>query len=133
MEIKFIDKKPIGKITEFISYLFSCKTVAHILHLKTTSYATHKALDGFYKDLLELTDSIAEKASGQAGQHLSGWKDFPIAQYENAEPTTYLKEVLKYVQTQRYLAFDKTNTPIQNELDSIENLINETLYLLSLK
>jgi len=133
MDVKFIEKKPVGKVTEFISYLFACRTVSHILHLKTNSYATHKALNKFYDELLELTDSIAEKSSGQLGQHLSGWKDFPIAQYENVEPSTYLKEVLKYVQTQRYTAFDKNNTPIQNELDSVENLINETLYLLSLK
>jgi hypothetical protein len=132
MEIKFIEKKNTSKVAEFISYLFACRTISHILHLKTNSFATHKAMNSFYDEILELTDSIAEKSSGMLGAHLSGYKDFPIAQYENANPLTYLKEVLQYVKVQRYIVFDRNNTPIQNELDSVENLINETLYLLSL-
>jgi len=118
---------------EFISYLFSVRTILHILHLKTNSYAAHKALDKAYTDILGITDSIAEKVSGYTGQHLSGFKDFPIAKYESAEPSQYIKEVKNTIQTTRYICFDKNYSPIQNELDNLTNLLDEILYLLTLK
>lgn len=118
---------------EFISYLFSVRTVLHIMHLKTNSYATHKALNGAYTGILDITDSIAEKVSGYQGVHLTGFKDFPIAKYESVEPLIYLKEVKRLIQTTRYTCFPQDYSPIQNEIDNLTNLIDETSYLLSLK
>jgi DNA phosphorothioation-dependent restriction protein DptG len=122
----------VTKVAEFISYLFSCRTVLHILHLKTNKYSVHKALDSAYSGILEITDSIAEKSSGYLKSHLQGFKDYPIQKYENTDPSTYIQEVKDYVQTQRYIAFDKNYSPIQNELDNLTNLLDETTYLLTL-
>jgi len=122
-----------NSVAEFISYLFSVRTILHILHLRTNSYAAHKALNAAYDDILDITDSIAEKASGYSGQHLTGFKDFPIAKYESSEPSNYIKEVKNIIQGSRYVIFDKNYSPIQNELDSLTNLLDETLYLLTLK
>lgn len=122
----------VTKVTEFISYLFSCRTILHILHLKTNKYSTHKALDKCYSEILDLTDSIAEKSSGYLKSHLQGFKDYPIQKYEDVDPSTYIQEVKDYVQTQRYITFDKNYTPIQNELDSVVNLLDEVSYLLTL-
>lgn len=121
-----------SKVAEFISYLFSCRTVLHILHLKTNKYSTHRALNKAYKEILEITDSIAEKASGYLKSHLQGFKDFPVQKYEDTDPSTYIQEVKDYVQTQRYTAFDKNYSPIQNELDNLTNLLDEVSYLLTL-
>lgn len=128
-----IDTKGFIEPAKFISYLFSCRTVIHILHLKTNSFGTHRALNTLYDELLEITDSIAEKTSGCMGSHLSGFKDFPVAEYENNDPYTYVKEVKDYVERDRYYHFPKENTAIQNILDELVGLLDESLYLLSLK
>ena len=44
----------------FIGKMFQMRDVGHLLHLKSRSYAQHKALDSFYNGILDFTDSIAE-------------------------------------------------------------------------
>ena len=135
MDIKFKDKmkNPLEKeskkeeksktsVAEFISYLFACRNAIHILHLKTNSYATHKALNQVYEELLSKTDDIAELWQGVIGEHLSGYKDFPVAKYENSDPLTYLTEIRDYIRKDRYNHFPKDNSPIQNELDDLERV-----------
>ena len=36
----------------FISLLFASRTQAHVFHLQTNSYAMHKALNGYYDDII---------------------------------------------------------------------------------
>lgn len=137
MEIKFKSKdKKVNStagVATFISYLQTCSTVVKRMHWKTMSYAEHKTLDKCFDQLLDITDSIAEKASGYLGEHLSGFQDFPATPHENKDCYTYLKEVKDYIQKDRYVHFPKDYTPIQNEIDSAINLIDNTLYLLTLK
>ena len=118
---------------KFISYLFSCRTALHIMHLKTNSFAAHKALNKLYDNLLDITDSIAEKVSGCMGKHLTGFVDFPVAEYQDDDPATYVKEIKDYVQKDRYYHFPKNYTPIQNIIDELVSELDEALYLLSLK
>ena len=118
------------KVAEFVSYIFNCRNVVHMLHLKTNSFAAHKALDTFYNEVIEIIDSIAEVSQGYLGETLSGYMDFPMAKYENYNPVVYLKEVREYVRSKRYTDFSKEYSPIQNELDNLENLLNQTLYKL---
>ena len=44
----------------FIGKLFQIRDITHLLHLKTESYAAHKALGDFYEEILSFTDAIAE-------------------------------------------------------------------------
>ena len=138
MEIKFKEPaikevKSNSNVPSFLSYLMGCRDILKIMHWKTTSYAIHKALDKCQDGLLDITDSIAEKSSGYLGTHLSGFKDFSVSKYENTDPSVYIKEVKNYVQKERYTCFPKDYSPIQNELDNLTNLLDQTLYLLSLK
>jgi hypothetical protein len=114
----------------FVSYIFACRNIVHMLHLNTKSFAAHKALDTYYNEVVDIIDSIAEVQQGFQGSVLKGYKDFPLAKYEDYDPVTYLKEVREYVQEYRYKAFPKDYSPIQNELDNLENLLNSTLYKL---
>lgn len=118
---------------EFVSYIFTCRNVAHMLHLNRQgpgAYAAHKALDSFYSDIIGIVDSIAEVTMGYNGDILRGYKDYPFAAYEGADPITYLKEAREYIRQNRYQAFPANYSPIQNELDNLENLFNSTIYKL---
>lgn len=118
---------------EFISYIFACRSIVHMLHLNRTGIgadAAHRALGDYYDKVVPIIDSIAETTQGYKGAVLKGYKDFPVAEYENYDPAVYLKEVRAYVQEHRFTSFPKDYSPIQNELDNLENLLNITIYKL---
>lgn len=50
-----------------VQKMFEARQVSHNLHLKTKSYSEHKALGGFYEDLLEKIDEFVETYQGQYG------------------------------------------------------------------
>lgn len=52
---------------DFVLALMNARTVAHIAHLQTTSYAQHVALGEFYEGLVPLIDSFAEVYQGRYG------------------------------------------------------------------
>lgn len=54
-------------IAKAIGILFLSRTMAHMSHLQTKSYAEHKALNEFYDEIVELVDDLAEAAQGQYG------------------------------------------------------------------
>ena len=75
------------KAAEFIGLLFLARDVAHSVHLNTRSYAKHKALGGFYENVIELADDLAEAYQGRHG--LIG----PITLH-SAEKTNNVVEVI---------------------------------------
>lgn len=56
-----------GEIAKAIGIMFMSRTLAHMSHLATKSYAEHKALNEFYDDIVDLVDDLAEAAQGQYG------------------------------------------------------------------
>lgn len=54
-------------IAKAIGIMFASRTVTHIQHLKTKSYAEHKALNEFYDEIIDLADGLAEATQGQYG------------------------------------------------------------------
>ena len=54
-------------IAKAIGIMFAGRTVTHIQHLKTKSYAEHKALNEFYDEIIDLADDLAEATQGQYG------------------------------------------------------------------
>lgn len=55
------------KIEKAIGVMFMSRTYAHMAHLKTASFAKHKALNEFYDEIVELADDLAEAAQGKFG------------------------------------------------------------------
>jgi len=49
---------------QFVVFLFNIRTVAHVMHLRTESFAEHKALNDFYDAVVGLADRFAETATG---------------------------------------------------------------------
>ena len=56
-----------GMIAKAIGIMFAGRTATHIMHLKTKSYAEHKALNEFYDGIIDLADGLAEATQGQYG------------------------------------------------------------------
>ena len=48
------------KAAEFATVMLSCRDILHIAHLKTTSFAAHKALAGLYEAMLDHFDNFVE-------------------------------------------------------------------------
>jgi hypothetical protein len=52
---------------QIVAILFLDRTLTHMEHLRTTSYAQHKALQEFYEGVIDLADSLAEAYQGYEG------------------------------------------------------------------
>jgi DNA-binding ferritin-like protein len=119
-----MSKQAAGK---FIGVLFLSRTVAHQLHLKTDSFSQHSALNTFYDEIVDHADGIAEQWQGEQEELL----DIPtLAAKDATDPLKYMKETLKWIEGNRYEAFEKTDTSIQNDIDNVVKLFRSTIYKL---
>jgi len=112
---------------DLIGHLFLARDVTHSVHLNTRSYAKHKALGGFYEDVIDLADDLAEAYQGRYG--LIGPITLHSAKKTN-NIVEFLEDSLKEVESLRYKACDKDDTAIQNTIDEIVGLYLSTLYKL---
>lgn len=113
------------EVGKFIGALFQSRDMMHLQHLQTTSFAEHKALGHYYDEILELTDSFTEKYFGRN-------KRIPITIPESkaTDAVSHLKSMQKMIETEA----DSENYPcdLENIMDEMLGLVNETLYLLTL-
>lgn len=116
-----------GKFAEMISLLFHSQTQVHMLHLQTTSYSEHKALQNYYEGIDGLIDGLVESFQGKY-EILGGYKSYDIEGYKSTESTTtYLKGLYGKIEDLRDCCEDSY---IQNQIDTVCELINSTLYKL---
>ena len=112
-------------IDQFIGTLFLARDVAHREHLRTKSYAQHKALGHFYDDVIELADKLAEAYQGDKG--LMG--EIPLyAKIPDCSIDVFLEKQLKTIDELRKDATDRS--AIQNIIDEVVELYLSTLYKL---
>lgn len=110
---------------EVFATLLNSATVAHILHLQTRSYAKHKALEGLYEALPDLTDSLIESYQSKYG----------IAEYPAQSVATpsdaldFVKGLREYVSTKRFAV--AKDSELQNITDEIVQLLDSTIYKLT--
>jgi len=112
---------------EFIGCMFLARDVAHSVHLNTRSFAKHKALGGFYDDVIDLADKFAEAYQGRHG--LIG----PISLHSARKTSNiveFLEDSLKEIEDMRYKVCDKSDSALQNIIDEIGALYLTTLYKL---
>ena len=112
---------------EMISLLLHSRSQIHILHLQTKSYPEHMALNGYYTEIGDLVDGLVESYQGKY-DILSGYKSYTISDYKSTESTIkYLKDLYGKVEKLRTCCDDSY---IQNQIDTVCELINSTLYKL---
>jgi DNA-binding ferritin-like protein len=111
--------------SEFLLVLLHSATNTHLLHWQSKSYAEHQALGKFYQEMPELVDTLAESMMGKFDET----PEFPQMYHAPAVTAKEELEALRdYVEESRQAL--PQDSEIQNEVDNIANLINETLYLL---
>lgn len=116
-----------NKFAEMISLLLHSRTQAHTLHLQTDSYPEHMALNGYYDGIGDLIDGLVESYQGKYGI-VGGYKSFNIEGYKSTDTTIkYLQELCGKVEGLRDCCEDSY---IQNQIDTVCELINSTLYKL---
>lgn len=111
---------------ELVARCFHARTVAHILHLKTRSYAAHKALQEFYDGIVPLVDGFAEAYQGDYGIIESYPQKFAMS----ADALSMLNELSDWIEKNRYECCDEDDTYLQNTIDEIVALIRSTQYKL---
>jgi hypothetical protein len=118
-----MEKSVVG---EFVGTLLHSATITHFMHLRTRSYAEHKALGAFYDEIVELTDSVAEAIQGCYQEII---EDYPTAfGNPSVEPLAYILSLKDFVAEMRTKLPQESN--IQNEIDAIATLIDSTAYKL---
>lgn len=118
-------KKGKEAIAEIVGLLMMSRTVSHMSHLKTNSYAKHVALEGFYDEVLGHVDRLAEAAQGMYGKldvpfiNMKGNVDDPIVTLEGH--LTLIKRLGKSCNEMSF---------IQSIMDEIVACYKRTLYKL---
>jgi hypothetical protein len=111
---------------ELVMRCFHARTNAHVLHLKTRSYAAHKALNDFYDEIVPLADSFAETYQGEFGIV----ENYATKYVAYTDPLQMLNELCGWIQSNRADICDRRDTHLQNIIDEIVALIRQTEYKL---
>ena len=112
-------------ISKFIATLMMSRTYTHLAHLKTGSYAQHKALNYLYDGIVEFLDSFAEAAQGEFGK-----LDIPyINMIGNVDSPS--KSIASHLKTLEKLGEGCSQGYLKNIVDEIVALYRSTLYKLN--
>ena len=109
--------------------LMQSRNQAHIYHLQVQgmgSFAAHKALNEYYDAIVDRIDGIAESYQGRYGI-ITGYK-MPEAIREDNNPKMYFEGLSKFVEMIRQDI--PQDSYIQNEIDTVVDLIESTKYKL---
>jgi hypothetical protein len=117
---------------ELASILFHSQTQAHVFHLGVSgagAYAAHKALQKYYENIDGIVDGLVESYQGKNG--LITFK--PVAGLDNncdsRNIVAYFDKLCAIVRTLRQ-APNMCDSYIQNQIDTVEDLIYSTKYKL---
>jgi hypothetical protein len=114
-----------SNVVAFASTMLHSITCAHILHLKTTSYAAHIALGEYYHEVEDLIDAWIEAYQGKYG--VIEKYDDTFEQHEDA--LQYMSMMSDYIASIRKVL--PSDSELQNIIDEIAALIDSTVYKLT--
>lgn len=111
---------------QYIQNLMASRTATHMMHLASKSYAQHMALGHFYDGISDLLDDLAETYQG-----IYGLIEWEVGSYVfgTTDPIGYLKGLREKGIAQR--AELEADTNLQNIIDEITSLIDQTIYKLT--
>jgi hypothetical protein len=113
---------------QFVSTLFASRTQAHVFHLQTPSFAAHSALNTYYDEIVDLTDSFVEGYQGKYGI-ITGYTNVALLEYKSCEEIiNYFTILSMYISKTREMVCP--DSYLQNVIDEIVILINSTIYKL---
>jgi hypothetical protein len=121
------ESKSSSGFKDMVSILLHSQTQVHIFHLQTKSYSEHKALQGYYEGIDVLVDGLIESYQG---------KYDVITQYNSVKNEDYKsnEQVIKYFKVLDTMIEKNRKSVkesfIQNQIDTVQELINSTVYKL---
>jgi high-affinity Fe2+/Pb2+ permease len=121
------ESKSSSGFKDMVSILLHSQTQVHIFHLQTKSYSEHKALQGYYEGIDVLVDGLIESYQG---------KYDVITQYNSVKNEDYKsnEQVIKYFKALDTMIEKNRKSVkesfIQNQIDTVQELINSTVYKL---
>lgn len=118
-----------NSVGKFLGTLMESRTQAHVFHLQTTSFAQHKALQGYYEGIIPLIDAYAEACQGKYGTIRGYQMSTPLIEAPERIPQ-YFDRLCEFVDlVSQELPDDSFLVNIEDE---IKTLLNSTKYLLTL-
>lgn len=111
----------------FISTLLHSATLTHLMHFKSTSYSQHVALATYYDAIPELVDGLVESIQGAYEQIIEPYPSM-FGNGNGDDPLAYMISLRNYVRD--YRGQMPQDSEIQNEIDTIATLLNQTVYKL---
>lgn len=111
----------------FISTMLHSATLTHLMHFKTTSYSQHVALAAYYDAIPELVDGLVESIQGAYEAIIDPYPSM-FGNGNGDDPLAYMVSLRNYVRD--YRKEMPQDSEIQNEIDNIANLLNQTVYKL---
>lgn len=112
---------------QMVAMVFVARDLTHRQHLRTGSYAEHKALGGFYEGVIPLVDAFVEAYQGQFNELL----DIPLIDNEfEGEISDILEQQMAWIDDNRPSICPKSESALNNALDEIVTLYQTTLYKL---
>lgn len=112
-------------MSTFVGMLMNSRTQAHYFHLRSVTYAQHKALQKYYENIVDLVDAYAEAYPKKI-------KAIKINRRFLQDPTkapAYFRSLLARMKKMKL----SKEPHLKNIQDDIVTLIHKTLYLLRLK
>lgn len=114
--------------SKMVSHLLHSRNQAHVYHLQTKSFAEHMALNGYYDGIVDLVDGLIESYQGKYGI-IEKYTSFELNSYKsNKDTISYFNALQKNVDSLRE---DVDDSYIQNQIDTVTELIQSTIYKLS--
>lgn len=116
-----------GVIGTFVSTLLHSATLTHLMHFKTKSYSEHVALGAYYEEIPDLVDRLVESIQGAYETIIEPYPSM-FGNGNNDDALSYMISLRNYVKD--YRGQMPQDSEIQNEIDNISNLLNQTVYKL---
>lgn len=115
-----------ARAAEFFKALLDAVTTGHLLHLQSRSFSQHSALGDFYSELEDLADGLIESYQGKYGI-VTDYPEGPSM--PSNDPISFMTKLSDYVRNTR--AAVASDSELQNDIDTIQSLIDSTLYKLT--
>lgn len=112
--------------SKYISALMNSRDQAHVLHLGTTSYAQHMALQKYYDGIVPLVDTYVEAYQGTYNRLIRGIRRNSRFIQDPRKALSYFVTLRKRVKKMRL----PKDSHLRNIQDSIMELLASTIYKL---
>jgi len=115
-------------INQLVARVFAARSVAHIHHWKTKSYAQHVCLGSFYSDVIEAVDAVVENYIGLYGD----FEPETIDQPKVKDIIKYLSDEADWIEANRD-EITQGSDSLGNLVDNLVTVYTKTIFLLGLK